>query len=195
MGRRRVFGGSVLFSGAVFLFALYLNRLAFPLATSEAFSQHWIYFPAGLRLLMTLVLGEAGAAGILLASWAMAFVGSDAATPLRAFFNAPLAAGTAYIVYRFGVHYLHMEPALRGLTPGKLLILVFANALICPLLMGMMHVGLYQSVAGLPCCLLIHFIGDLAGTLSVVYLMKWILSYVRLPAADATSDDMGANKR
>lgn len=184
MKRRRAFGGAVLLAGAAFLIALYLNRLAFPDPTLAAHDDRWIYFPAGLRLLITLVLGEAGAIGILLASWVMAFLGPEAATPMRALFCGPIAAGSAYIVYRFGVQVLHIGPALSGLTPRKLVVLMLANALVNPVLIGLMHVSLYQSVAGLPFCLMVRFVADLAGTLLVIYLVKWILGYVRLPSAN-----------
>ena len=138
-----------------------------------------VYLPAGMRLLCTLLFAEAGALGLLLVSWAASFLLFFPGQFERPFWGGIIAAVAPYGVYllarwRYGLH-----ASLANLTPGRLLVLVVAYSLASPLL----H-HLYFAWAGQDALLrsfLAMFVGDLAGTLLVIYGIKALLSLVPAP--------------
>ena len=135
---------------------------------------NFVYLPAGMRLLCTLLFAESGAIGLLLVSWAVSFLVFFPGQFERPFVGGIIAAVAPYGVYRLAQWRYGLGTSLANLTPQRLLVLVLAYALASPLLH---HV--YFAWAGQPDLLrsfLAMFIGDLTGTLLVIYGIKLLLS-------------------
>ncbi|NML45186.1 hypothetical protein HHL11_15640 [Ramlibacter sp. G-1-2-2] len=165
----------VLATIALFLAMLTLNEWLF--ARLEFLPGiNWVYLPAGMRLLSTLLFAEAGAVGLLLVSWGVSFLYFFPHDFDRAFIGGILAALAPWLVYRTARQAWGLEASLANLTPGRLLILCLAYSVASPLL----H-HLYFAVRGeqdLWRSFFVMFVGDLNGTLIVIYAMKAALALV-----------------
>ena len=173
--------------------ASFRQQLAYVLATMASFAAllavnewlfarleflpgiNWIYLPAGMRLLCPLLFGEAGALGLLLVSWGVSFLYFFPDQPGRAFWGGLLATAAPYGVYRLARRRWGLGASLVNLTPRRLLGLCLACSLASPLLH---HV--YFALRGdrdLLRSFVAMFIGDLNGSLIVLYGMKGLLSF------------------
>lgn len=137
---------------------------------------NWIYLPAGMQLLCTLLFGVAGTIGLLIVSWLLCFFYFFPDDFLRAFVGGLIAAAAPYIVYRTAQQYYGLRASLTNLTTKRLLICIVAFSTLNPL---MHHLWFFfrgetnDIVQGLS----IMIIGDLMGTLIVVYTIKLLLSF------------------
>ncbi len=164
-------------ASAVLYFGFYqLNAHLF-----SAFQLHagasWIFLPAGLRLICTLVLGGEGAIGLLLASLLIVWLGFpvDLLTGIVA---AALSAAAPYLTYR-GALLAGLPATLERLTAGGLGVLAVAYAL----MNATLHSLWYQLRGIHPSFLdgwITMFVGDLVCTLIVVYALKLLLALLRL---------------
>lgn len=158
----------------IFLLAFVANEWIF---TQSEFVRgiNWIYMPAGMRLLCTLLFAEAGAIGILIASWITCFFYFFPNDPMRSFIGGILSAVAPYLVYRLSRCVFGLQVSLANLTGGKLLFLMVMYSLVNPSLLHLWLLirGSDSSVAGF----LVMIIGDLTGTLLVVYMMKTVLAF------------------
>lgn len=147
---------------------------------------NWVYLPAGMRLLCTLLFAEAGAVGLLLVSWLVCFFFFFPDDYMRSFMGGILAAAAPYLAYRVARHFFGLQASLRNLSAKRLLCCVVGYAVASPLL----H-HLWFAVNGETDDLIRRFfvmvVGDLIGTLLVVYTMKMLLSRIPLPDHTATS--------
>lgn len=141
---------------------------------------NWVYLPAGIRLLSTLLFGEAGAIGLLLVSWLVSFYWFFPDDGLRAFMGGILATLAPYAVYRFARHAWGLQASLANLTPRRLLVLVVAYSLASPLLHHLWFA--LQGQDDLLRGFFVMFVGDLVGTLLVMYAVKLALSLAARPA-------------
>jgi hypothetical protein len=135
---------------------------------------NFVYLPAGMRLLCTLLFAEAGAVGLLLVSWAVSFLVFFPGQFERPFLGGIIATAAPYAVYRLAQWRYGFAASLANLTSRRLLVLVLAYSLASPLL----H-HLYFAWAGqgdLVRGFIAMFAGDLAGTLIVIYGIKALLS-------------------
>lgn len=140
----------------------------------------WIYIPAGTRLLCTLLFGRAGLVGLLIAGWIACYWYYFPGDALRATSGTMAGAIGPYIVYLLAQERFGLQASLINLTPRRLLLCALGCAIASPLLH---HVWFaLQGESHLLSSFLVMFIGDLAGTLIVVYIAKGILAL--LPAAD-----------
>jgi hypothetical protein len=90
---------SIIGTALFFMGSLWANQEIF--AHSELVrGVNWIYLPAGIRLLSTLLLGVDGALGLLFASWIVNFFYFFPADPVRSFVGGVIAAAAPYAVYR-----------------------------------------------------------------------------------------------
>ena len=137
---------------------------------------NFVYLPAGMRLLCTLLFAEEGALGLLIVSWAVSFLLFFPGQFERPFFGGIIAALAPYLVYLLARWRYGLGASLANLTPRRLLVLVIAYSIASPLL----H-HLYFAWEGQPDLVrgfLAMFIGDLAGTLIVIYGLKAVLALV-----------------
>jgi hypothetical protein len=167
----------VCITAILFLAALAANELLFA-RLEFAPGINLIYLPAGVRLLSTLLFAEAGAVGLLTVSWLVCFFYFFPNDPVRSFVGGVLASAAPYLVYRGMQRYFGLQPNLANLSPARLLGCALAFSLASPLLHHIWFVvyehkdqALYSFAA--------MVIGDLGGTLIVLYTAKFLL--LRLP--------------
>jgi hypothetical protein len=158
----------------LFCSTLALNELVF---THLEFVRgvNWIYLPAGMRLLCILLFAEAGAIGLLIASWLVCFFYFFPDDPIRSFMGGIIAAAAPYLVYRVMLVSAGARTSLADLTPLRLLAYAVAFSIASPLL----H-HIWFAVQGGTANLLQSFLamvqGDLTGTLLVLYGAKGALA-------------------
>jgi hypothetical protein len=160
---------------AVFLVTVWVN-MAFFSRFEFAPGINWIYLPAGVRLLATLLFAEAGAIGLLLVSWGVSYGVFFPEDPTRAFVGGVVSAVAPYMVYRIARRHWGLESTLSNLTSGRLLLLAVLFSLASP---ALHHV--WFAIEGQPELLrsfVAMFVGDLNGTLLVMYSAKLALRFV-----------------
>lgn len=166
----------VLATAALYFCAFNLNQLIF--STLEfAPGVNWIFLPAGLRLLSTLLLAEEGAIGLLLASLLITqfiYPSMDIITGLGASF---ISAGSPYLTYRLALLY-GMPSGLQHLTAGRLSALIVIYAAMSSFLHQLWYVERGMSL-NLMSGFGAMFIGDLVGSLIIIYVMKMLLTVFR----------------
>lgn len=133
----------------------------------------WVFLPAGIRLLSTLLFKEAGALGLLIVSCALGFLHFFPDDPVRACAGGIMAALAPYGVYRYARQRYGLHTSLASLTPQRLLLLIVLYSAASPLLHHLWFFlrGEGQGVRDL----FVMFTGDLLGTLLVIYAMKFAL--------------------
>lgn len=163
----------VLITMVLFLAALAVNHLLFA-RLEFAPGINWVYLPAGVRLLCTLLFAEAGAVGLLLVSWWVSFVYFFPNDTMRAFMGGILATVAPYGVYRVARFQFGLQASLANLSTGRLLACAVAFSLASPLLHHLwfaFHDGRTDLLDGFVAMV----VGDLLGTLLVLYFAKWVL--------------------
>lgn len=138
----------------------------------------WIYLPAGTRLLCTLLFGEAGAIGLLISGWLATYFYYFPGDVLRSTMGSFAGAIGPYLVYLVAQRRWRLRASLAGLTARRLAWCAVGCAIASPLLH---HV--WFILHGEPYLLegfLVMFIGDLAGTLIVVYAAKVALACAKI---------------
>ncbi|WP_347554044.1 hypothetical protein [Robbsia sp. KACC 23696] len=189
---RRVFVTSIFAGAALVLAARGLNVLTFE-GLSAVPGSEWISLPAGTRLLIALVLGEAGLIGVMIGSWCIAFLIHGTAHPFRVFFCGIAAAVTSPLAMRLSGQHAKLANALEGLTPSGLLGLIVINAALGPVLRITLCI-FSGDLDYLPSRLGLMFLGDLAGSLAVVYALKIMLHWVALPKPPAELPQSNAQR-
>jgi hypothetical protein len=138
-----------------------------------------VYLPAGTRLLCTLLYGGAGAVGLLVSGWFACYWYYFPGDVLRACTGTIAGAIGPYLVYLVAQSRFGLQASLTNLTPRRLLLCALGCSVASPLL----H-HLWFSIHGdgnlLP-GFFVMMIGDLAGTLIVLYTAKWLLSLLPVP--------------
>ena len=173
--RPRLLGRVAVVAGTAGLWVClyWLNDWAFtPLEKTQAAS--WIFLPAALRLVAVLVWGLPAALGLWLGAmvtssqvfgiWSPAVL---AAAPMSAL--APLLAVT---IMR---EPLNLKPDLGGLSVATLAQLAIASATCSALLHSLVFMGMNDPKAD-PADIFVMLIGDLVGTLAVLYAFKLLLA-------------------
>lgn len=163
----------VIATALLFMVTLWVNESLFQ-ALEFARGINFVYLPAGVRLLCTLLFGSAGALGLLLVSWYVSFVHFFPNDPERAFVGGILGALAPWLTYLVARRFYGLQSSLRGLTANALLALAVAYAVASPLLHHLWFAtrGERDLLSGF----LAMFIGDLSGTLIILYGMKALLS-------------------
>lgn len=164
---------------AAFVLALAVNEWLF---TRLEFARgiNWIYLPAGMRLLCTLLFGEAGAIGLLLVSWLVCFLYFFPDDYLRSFMGGLLAAAAPYLAYRWAQRCYGLQTSLRNLSARRLLGCVLVHAVASPLLHHVWFT-LHGDTSDLLRRFAVMAVGDFTGSLIVLYTMKWLLSLMPAP--------------
>lgn len=155
-----------------FLCLNWLNELAFlPLEQSKGIN--WIFIPAGIRLLSTLLFGLAGFEGLLLAGLYLNFLHFDFDGDFRAASGALAGALGPYLAYLFAKHWFNLKPRLQGLTVRRLLF----TGVLCGFMSPIFHHAFIWVQTGLVDwhALAAMIVGDLVGIFAVLSLAKgWI---------------------
>ena len=149
----------------LFLATILLNEILF---THLEFAPgiNFIYLPAGVRLLSVLLFAEAGAFGLLLASWYICFFHFFPDEPLRSFAGGILWSLAPYLAYR-ALLASGIGASLRGMSGQRLFCFVLLFSVMSPA----MHHAWFALMGGQDLWhgFVVMFAGDLAGTLIVLY--------------------------
>jgi hypothetical protein len=148
---------------------------------------NWVYLPAGMRLLCVLLFGDAGAIGLLLVSWLVCFFHFFPNDFLRSFMGGILSAAAPWLANRIAQHAWGLRASLSNLSPKRLLACIVLYSLASPLLHHLWF-AVHGDTDHLLHGFFVMFIGDLNGTLIVVYTMKGLLSLAprKAQSRDAT---------
>ena len=145
----------------------------------------WIYLPAGLRLFLILIFGLAGAIGIAAASFAISYFGvfpPDLVTCI----GIGLISGFAPLLARWVVvSNTHISNDLSNLSLQKIIF--------CILVYAFISAGLHQwwfvardLESGSLNHFLVMFIGDIAGSVLLIALIKYGINLMRRGAPRAS---------
>jgi hypothetical protein len=170
MSRFRLQFMMVLATIVLFLLTLAINEWLFKQSEFVP-GINWVYLPAGIRLLSTLLFGGAGAVGLLIVSWLVSFFYFFPDDFMRAFVGGIVATIAPYGVYKLAQYAFGLHASLANLTPGRLLICIVACSLASPLLHHLWF-ALNGDRQPLLEGFVVMFLGDLNGTLLVVYAVK-----------------------
>jgi hypothetical protein len=169
---------TVIFGTAlVFLLTLVANEWIFQ-HSEFVRGVNWVYLPAGMRLLCTLLFGGSGAVGILVASLISCFFYYFPNDPIHATFAAIISALAPYLVYLFATRKLGLRPSLGNLTAGRLLLLILLYSTAGPAMQQIWNV-LNNNAEGAGARFVVMVIGDLTGTIAIVYALKlglWLIT-------------------
>jgi len=158
----------VMFGAALLINELLFKKLEF------AEGINWIYLPAGVRLLATLLFAEAGAIGLLLVSWLYCFLILFPHEPMRAFAGGILASAAPYLVYLGARRWLDLQGSLAKLAAWQVLVCAIAYSLASPLLHHIWF-AFYEGRDHLLDSFAVMALGDLAGTILILFFTKWVM--------------------
>lgn len=173
MSNLRLQFGMVITTIVMFILMLVLNEWLFRNLEFVP-GINWVYLPAGMRLLCTLLFGEAGAIGLLLVSWLVSFFYffpndfSRACVHGRHRGNSRSLPGLSACAANFGLRVAYQSDAEAAL------LCVVAYAVASPLLHHIWF-ALHGDSSNLVQGFLVMFAGDLSGTLIVIYAIKGLL--------------------
>jgi hypothetical protein len=135
----------------------------------------WIFIPAGIRLLATLLFGIAGFEGLLLGGLYLNFYRFDFHNDFRAWSGAVAGALGPYLAYLFAKHWFFLGPRLKGLTVQRLLF----TGVLCGLMSPILHHAFSWVQTGVvdPLALTAMITGDIVGILVVLFVAKGLIVY------------------
>ncbi|MCY1535814.1 hypothetical protein D9M68_712360 [compost metagenome] len=170
----------------LFLASLAVNECVF---TNLEFVRgiNWIYLPAGVRLVGTLLLGLPAAIGLLIGSWIACFFYYFPDDVVRSLAGGIMAAAAPYLAYRWARAALHLRPDLGNLTAWRLVVCAVVYALVNTTIH---HTWFFfqGERAALPGGFVAMFTGDVTGSLFVLYALKTVVALLRwLPAGPRAS--------
>jgi hypothetical protein len=156
-----------------FLGLNWINELLF-IQLEQSNGINWVFIPAGIRLLSTLLFGLAGFEGLLLAGIYLNFYHFDFHSDFRAWSGAVSGALGPYLASLFARHWFDLRPRLKGLTARRLLF----TGVLCGFMSPLFHHALMWVLTGLvdwP-ALTVMIIGDTIGILIVLYIAKGMIA-------------------
>ena len=163
-----IFVTMIMFGAALLINELLFKQLEF------AEGINWIYLPAGVRLLATLLFAEAGAIGLLAVSWLYCFFILFPHDPVRAFAGGILSSAAPYLVYLGARRWLDLQGSLANLDAWQMLACAVAYSLASPFLHHIWF-ALYEGRDNLLGSFAVMALGDLAGTVLLLFFTKWVM--------------------
>jgi hypothetical protein len=160
----------------VFLALNWVNELVF-IRLEHSNGINWVFIPAGIRLLATLLFGFAGFEGLLLAGLYLNFHHFDFRNDFRAWSGAFAGAIGPHLAYLFAKHWFDLGPLLQGLTLPRLLF----TGLLCGMMSPISHHALMWVQTGLVDWpgLVVMFVGDMVGITTVLCIAKFCISLAK----------------
>ena len=152
-----------------FLGLNWVNELVF-IQLQQSNGINWVFSPAGIRLLSTLLFGLAGFEGLLLAGVYLNFFHFEFHSDFRAWSGALAGALGPYLAALLVKHWFDLEPRLKGLTAHRLLF----TGVLCGFMSPVFHHTFMWVLTGLVdwTALTAMIIGDTIGILIVLCLAK-----------------------
>lgn len=171
------FVSGVVLTATVFLAALLANEVVFP-GLAFITGVNWIYLPAGIRLLCTLLFAEAGAVGLLIASWFACFCYFFPGDIIRSAAGAVIAAVAPYLSYLFVERRYGLATSLKSLSGLRLLtaavLYAFAGSTLHHLWFWLSRDG-HASMESW----FVMFVGDFGGTVIILYFFRMLIALFR----------------
>ncbi len=166
---------SIAVSAALYVSFYHLNGWLFKAFALHA-GAHWVFLPAGLRLMCTLVFGIDGALGLLAAELILVHQ-MGAADPVTSIVNALISSGAPYLIYLAALR-TGMPESLEQLSASRLSSLALVYALVNSALFSFWFAarGVFTNFMH---NWITMFIGDLLGTLILIYALKIVLAIYR----------------
>ena len=167
-------GTMVALSVGLYLGAMVVNELAFA-HLQEFPGVNWVFLPAGIRLLCTLLFGIWGVSGIGLATL---FITTQYFFPdqlVYAFGLSVISATAPYLVYLSARYYFGLDASLINLSPSRLIVCCIAFGCVSSSLHHLwfwLHdpsPTTFKSLAAM-------ITGDIVGAIIVLYAMKVVLA-------------------
>lgn len=149
-----------------------LNQYAFA-STMHTARAHWIFLPAGLRLLAVLVFAETGMFGIIIGSW-VTVAGTTDLGISHELVLASCSGIAPYLAARQGRKFMAIPASLAGLSGQRILVLSLLSAA-CNAILLNTYLWLSSAVAEIRQIWAV-FIGDFAGTWLLLAVMAAALS-------------------
>lgn len=161
--------GYVLVTLLVFLVFNRINEVLFT-HLEQSKGINWVFLPAGVRLLSTLLFGFAGFEGLLLAGIYLNFCHFHFDSDFRAWSGAVAGALGPYLASLFARHWFDLRPGLKGLTARRLLF----TGVLCGCMSPVFHHAFMWVLTGLVdwTALTAMVVGDTVGILIVLSLAK-----------------------
>jgi len=165
--------GYVAVTTIVFIGLNWVNELVFG-HLEQSNGINWVFIPAGIRLLSTLLFGLAGFEGLLLAGIYLNFYHFHFQSDFRAWSGALAGAGGPYLAYLFAKHWFDLGPRLKGLSAPRLLF----TGVLCGFMSPVFHHAFMWVLTGLVdwTALAVMIIGDIAGILIVLFTVKCMIA-------------------
>jgi len=142
-----------------------------------SFSAHvsWIFLPAALRMIAVLLLGWVGAAAIFFGSLMTCFFVAELTNVSHMLIISGLSALAPTLALLLCAHFFGVNADLAGLSARKLLLL---SVLAASFTAGLhnIHFSAVGYVDAIGDSILAMFVGDLVGTLVVLYAAKWLVT-------------------
>lgn len=164
--------GNMSITAAAFLGVNWINELLF-IQLEQSSGINWIFLPAGVRLLATLLFGFSGFLGLLLASVYLNFHHFYFQNEARAVYGAVAGAGGPYLAYLFAKHWFDLRPRLGNLTAQRLLV----TGILCGFASPVFHHAFIWAQTGTVdwAAATAMITGDIIGILTVLYFAKGMI--------------------
>ena len=139
---------------------------------------NWIFLPAGLRLLLTLLFAEEGAIGITIASIAIGINHYFTNDVLTAVISGAISGIAPYVARLIVLNKLRLKSDLTNLSLGNLFLCILIFAVISPLMhqLWFYYAGYTQNFLT---SLSVMTLGDFIGSLIVIYSAKLLINIWR----------------
>jgi hypothetical protein len=125
------------------------------------------------------MFGRAGAIGLLMSGWFACYWYYFPGDALRATTGTIAGAIGPYVVYLAAQSRYGLQTSLINLTPQRLLLCALGCSIASPVLHHLWF-SIHDGSNLLP-GLFVMMVGDLLGTLIVLYTAKWLLSLLPMP--------------
>lgn len=171
VSRQFVYAGMTM---AVFIAMNWLNELVFArMEYGQGIS--WVFLPAGIRLLATLLFGFSGFVGLFFAGVYLNFHHFGFDSDFRALSGALAGAGGPYLAYLFAKQRFRLGKRLANLTARRLLM----TGVLCGVMSPSFHHAFMWMRAGEVDWpgLMAMITGDIVGILIVLYLAKGLIAW------------------
>lgn len=175
----------LIFSAGIYWSFFALNSVLF---TGFNFSTgvSWIFLPAGLRLLLTLLFAEEGAIGISIASFYIALTGDFKSDLITAIVTSIISGGAPLLARALVISKSGITANLSNLNNTRLLICVLFFSMMSPI-MHQIWFYLHNYTDNFFTSLTVMIIGDFMGTMIIIYLAKLIIFTWRLKNSNASN--------
>jgi len=139
----------------------------------------WFYLPSGVRLLLTLVLMGPGAWGVMLGTLAIDYIHHQSDDHWYNWVTASVAGLSVYVALWLAQRLFKLDATLRRLSQWHLLGICVVFSLISPLMHQIWYTLNQNSVSFWP-SFAVMALGDLGGSVLVLYAIQWLLRLLRL---------------